>query len=226
MLKYIAGFNGSGTALELFAKGLKPSNPGLLSNPEQNLFTLFKRPPGGWTEGPWELAYCAAGNLVETDGAVSVHDNQPGERSRPSNPKTLAATTRVPMCLTPDTALVHLSLSFLEGYLKYGLFNWRAVGVSVMEYISAIKRHLGKFENGQDADPETLVHELASVMACCAIILDAKAVGKLNDDRPLPAPMFDMLREAEKVVKHLQELHKDKKPRHWKIGDADEASKL
>jgi hypothetical protein len=157
---------------------------------------------------------------------VNPADNAPGARSRPSNPKTLAASTRVPMCLVPDTAMVELSLSFLEGYLKYGLYNWRAVGVSVMEYVSAARRHLGKFVNGQDFDPETLVPELASVMACCAIIIDAKQAGKLNDDRPLPVKVRRQLANAEKVVAHLIKLHGAKTPRHWKKKDRKEARKI
>lgn len=122
------------------------------------------------------------------------------------NPKALAASTRVPMHYMPDTALAEMALAFYEGICKgYGPFNWRTGdGVAVSTYMSAMDRHRAKYKNGQTRDPKTRVHELASIMACCAILIDAERCGKLQDDRPPPAPMGPMFDELESVVKHLQ----------------------
>jgi hypothetical protein len=49
-------------------------------------------------------------------------------------------------------------------------------------------------------DPATLVHELASVGACVAVMLDAIACGKLTDDRPPRADMEDALARAAATV--------------------------
>lgn len=131
---------------------------------------------------------------------------------KPSNPKEAFGDAKMPLDLLPDTAVVQFNLAFLEGALKYGQYNWRIAGVKTSTYVRAARRHLSKFWNGQDVDPATLVHELASVGACCAIILDAIAAGKLTDDRPPRADMEKALADAAKVAAHLKQLFKDHNP--------------
>jgi hypothetical protein len=78
-----------------------------------------------------------------------------------------------------------------HGARKYGRFNWREHTVTVSVYTDAIMRHLMAYVDGEDLDPESGINHLAHVMACCAVLLDAKAMGKLNDDRtPGPAPKY------------------------------------
>ena len=129
-----------------------------------------------------------------------------------SNPKEAFGDSKMPLDLLPDTAVVMFNLAFLEGALKYGQYNWRVAGVKVSTYVRAMRRHLSKFWNGKDVDPVTLVHELASVGACAAIMLDAIACGKLTDDRPPRADMERALTEAAKVATHLKQLFKDHHP--------------
>lgn len=132
--------------------------------------------------------------------------------TKASNPKEAFGDAKMPLDLLPDTAVVQFNLAFLEGALKYGQYNWRIAGVSARTYVRAARRHLSKWWNGQDADPVTLVHELASVGACIAILLDAMAVGKLRDDRPPRADMERVLADAAKVSAHLKQLFKDHHP--------------
>lgn len=132
--------------------------------------------------------------------------------TKASNPKEVFGDAKADMALLPDTAAVQFNLAFLEGALKYGQYNWRVAGVRVSTYVKAARRHLSKFWNGQDADPVTLVHELASVGACVAIMLDAMAVGALTDDRPPRADMERALADAAKVAAHLKLLFKDHTP--------------
>ncbi len=132
-----------------------------------------------------------------------------------SNPKEAFGDAKMPLDLLPDTAVVQFNLAFLEGALKYGKYNWRVAGVKTSTYVRAARRHLSKFWNGQDVDPATLVHELASVGACVAIMLDAMACGKLNDDRPPRADMEKALADAAKVAKHLKELFRDHSPTQY-----------
>lgn len=136
--------------------------------------------------------------------------------TKPTNPKDRVAGTKLPAGLVPDTAIIALSLAFAEGAYKYGRFNWRVAGVSASVYMAAMRRHIMKWWNGQDADPVTRVHHLANAMACCAIVLDAELYGLLNDDRP-PAgndrdAMARAIDEAEATIKHLRELFKDHNP--------------
>lgn len=137
-----------------------------------------------------------------------------------TNPKDIIGSTKLDMGLIPDPALAHLALAFMEGALKYGRYNWRHAGVRASIYHAAARRHLAKYWNGEWADPATNVPHLASVMACCAIILDAQFLNKLTDDRPPAAEnlgqMFDSLTE---VMAELKEQFKDHHPHQYTIDD-------
>lgn len=127
---------------------------------------------------------------------------------KPSNPKDdAAAGTRVDLSLFPHTAIVHGALAMTEGHLKYGGYNYRVVGVKASVYIAALRRHLAKWEAGQNVDPKTLIHELGSVIACASIILDAEECGKLIDDRPpAVAGISALFDRAEEITKHLHKI--------------------
>lgn len=88
-------------------------------------------------------------------------------------------------------------------------------------YISAIQRHLCRWTNGERLDPVDGTHHLGNIMACCAILLEAEAIGKLNDDRP-PAATEALLKafdEVEAITARLREQYKDRNPRHYTIAD-------
>lgn len=138
-----------------------------------------------------------------------------------TNPKDMIGQTKLSMDLVPESAVAEMSLSFLEGALKYGRFNWRSKGVRASIYYSAMRRHMSKWYNGEDEDADTHVSHLASVMACCAIIIDAKLMGKLNDDRPPKAPVSEQINAYMEKVKHLQELFKDEDPYQYTIADSE-----
>jgi len=136
-----------------------------------------------------------------------------------TNPKDAIGVTKVPLHLTPGSAKAYLAMGFLEGALKYGKYNWRIAGVRASIYLDAMERHMEKYKNGEDVDLVTKVPHLASVMACCAIILDANLVGKLNDDRPPRAPVSALLDSLAVHVKHLQDLYGDETPHQYTIED-------
>ncbi len=126
-----------------------------------------------------------------------------GAGIKDTNPKDAAASTRLDLSLFPMSAVAHGAHAMAEGNLKYGGFNWREAGVLASVYVAAAMRHLFKWFNGQEHDPKTLVHELGSVMACAAILIDAIESGKLVDDRPPSQDMAAMLDRFETKVKHL-----------------------
>jgi len=132
--------------------------------------------------------------------------------TKPSNPKEAFGEVKVALGLVPDTAIIEENLAFLEGALKYGQYNWRVAGVKASTYNRAMRRHLKKWWNGQDRDPVTQVLELASIRACCGILIDAAVSGNLNDDRPPRADIEGQLIKAAEVAKHLKELFKDHNP--------------
>ena len=139
--------------------------------------------------------------------------------SKPTNPKDAVGGGKLPMHLGPAAIQVLASLSFLEGALKYGKFNWRVAGVRMSIYLDAMKRHIAKLENGEWADKKTKVPHLGSIIACCGIIEDARLCEKLTDDRPPPAPYSDYIDGWEPVVAHLKELFKDYNPKQYTIND-------
>lgn len=140
--------------------------------------------------------------------------------TKPTNPKDIIGSDKLPLELVPDTMPVFAALSFLEGALKYGRYNWRATGVRASIYIAAIRRHIAKYWNGEWADPKTGVPHLASAMAGLAIMLDAMVCGKLEDDRPPASPalphLIDLMSDD---VKRLKETFKDCDPKQWTIKD-------
>jgi hypothetical protein len=144
---------------------------------------------------------------------------------KPTNPKDMAATARLPLYLVPDTLKAYAALAFAEGAAKYGAYNWRRAGVLSSVYISAVERHISAWKNGEEADPKTGVHHLACAIASLGIILDADLCGKLTDDRPPPAPVAQLQRAFEDKVGHIQRLFADRNPHHHTmLDDLPEAS--
>jgi hypothetical protein len=138
---------------------------------------------------------------------------------KPTNPKDMAATARLPLHLVPDTLKAYAALAFAEGAAKYGAYNWRRAGVRASVYRSAVDRHLAAWWNGEDVDPMTGVPHLASAIAGLAIILDADLLGKMTDDRPPASPVAQLQRAAEEKVARLQALFAGRNPHHHTIAD-------
>ena len=140
--------------------------------------------------------------------------------SKPSNPKQAMGDLKVPLRCVPDSLMFFAATAFAEGMLKYGAFNWRIAGVSAGTYKSAALRHIGKWWNGEDKDPDTQVKHLANAIACLGIILDAEVSGMLTDDRPPRQDMTAAIADMEVTLMRLRELHKDATPKHYTIKDS------
>jgi hypothetical protein len=138
-----------------------------------------------------------------------------------TNPKDVIGSTKLPVHLVPACMDAYAALAFLEGALKYGTANWRVVGVRASIYYSALQRHLQKWWNGEEEDPTTGVPHLASALACIGIILDARQLGKLTDDRPPSTNMGNLISSFDAKVKHLKGLFAEEAPRHYTIADSE-----
>ena len=125
------------------------------------------------------------------------------EDTKPTNPKDVAASSRLDLSLFPLSARAYGALAMVEGDQKYGGYNYREMGVMTSVYYAALNRHMDKWYNGEEADPKTRVPHLASAIACIAILIDAIEQGNLNDDRP-PAQQMGVYDRFERVVSHLQ----------------------
>lgn len=141
------------------------------------------------------------------------------EESKPTNPKDLIGSNKLPLHLWPSTATALGCIGMLNGMLKYGRSNFRAIGVRASIYVDACKRHLDAWFEGEECDPEDGVPHLAATLACLAILVDAQAAGKLNDDRMLEGGYREWCDALTPHVPRLKELHKDRGPRHYTIAD-------
>jgi hypothetical protein len=147
------------------------------------------------------------------------------------NPKDSIGSSKIPMHLWPETATVMGALGLLDGAGKYGRSNYRVSPVRSSIYYDALRRHVGKWFDGQDCDEEQdadgneigsgLPH-LAHALACIAILVDAQAAGTLIDDRNVNGGGYHKLLETMTPhVKRLQEKHALKSPKHYTIKDND-----
>lgn len=134
--------------------------------------------------------------------------------AKPTNPKDASATTRLDLSLFPATARAYGALALTEGDLKYGGYNWRDAGVLASIYYAAAGRHLDKWFNGEECDPKTKVPHLANALACIALLIDAVEMKNLNDDRPPPADVGELLTRFEGNVGHLQQIFPRKAKRY------------
>lgn len=130
------------------------------------------------------------------------------------NPKDTIGSNKLPLHLWPTTATAMGCIAMLNGALKYGRSNWRAVGVKASIYVDACQRHLAAWFEGSNTDEEGVPH-LGSALACLAILIDCEAAGKLRDDRQYPGGYARLARELTPHVERLRALHAGKNPTHY-----------
>ncbi len=140
--------------------------------------------------------------------------------TKPTNPKDAIGSNKLPLHLWPETATALGSLALLDGALKYGRSNFRAIGVRASIYYDAARRHLNAWFEGEDTDPDSGLPHLSHALACLAILVDAEAAGKLNDDRMAPGGYRALIDGLTPHVERLKQLHQDKAPKHYTIADA------
>ena len=142
---------------------------------------------------------------------------------KPTNPKDAIGSSKLPLHLWPTTATALGSLALLDGAMKYGRANFRAIGVRASIYVDAAQRHLLAWFEGQDNDPDSGLPHLAHALACLAILADAEAAGTMTDDRQFPGGYLDRVRDLTAHVERLRDIHADRKPpHHYTIADQSE----
>lgn len=117
--------------------------------------------------------------------------------TKPTNPKDMVGTGKAPLSTLPLGVITEMGLGMLEGALKYGRHNYRAMGVRGSIYFDATMRHLIAYWEGQDEDPDTCdkddngqpipgtgVHHITKALTSLAVWRDAQMQGMETDDRP------------------------------------------
>lgn len=138
--------------------------------------------------------------------------------TKPSNPKDIVGIRKAPLSTVSLPVLAEVGVAMLEGALKYGRHNYRAVGVRSSVYFDAACRHLFSWWEGQDTDPDSGMHHVTKLIACLTVLRDAQIQGKLEDDRPPPSPEF--YAELDKKAAALMDKYADRSPKHYTRKDA------
>lgn len=86
------------------------------------------------------------------------------------------------MDLLSHEALEEIARVFGYGASKYGRFNYRE-GIKYSRLVAAAYRHLGRFNSGEDLDPETGLSHAAHLCCCGIMLLDMLREHPDLDDR-------------------------------------------
>lgn len=109
---------------------------------------------------------------------------------KPTNPKDALGIKRFAFSVIPMQVIAGVGLAMLEGALKYGRHNYRAIGVRSSVYFDAALRHIVRWWEGEDIDPDSGLHHIDKCIASLVVLRDAIYMSKLNDDRPPAVPEF------------------------------------
>ncbi|KVO11740.1 hypothetical protein WJ73_19520 [Burkholderia ubonensis] len=143
---------------------------------------------------------------------------------KPTNPKDAIATDKLPLHLLSPFVKAYQAIAHYLGNVKYGAWNWRAAGIRLSVYKSALDRHMDLFWEGEFYDQVDGTPHLANAMACLNIIADAWLTGNAIDDRPPSnaARLAEVRAELEALMPKIRAKYADKHPRHFTIADTDE----
>ena len=139
-----------------------------------------------------------------------------------TNPKASIGSQALPMSMCSPLFAAHVALGKYNGMLKYGGSNYIGTEVVMSIYLDAIQRHLDKIKLGEVVDEVDGVNHFGAIGANCDIILSAQAAGTLIDDRLRSDGQLEAYKALTPMVKSLQELHKDKNPKHYYVKDKNE----
>lgn len=139
---------------------------------------------------------------------------------KPENPKDIIGLTKPPLRLVPPALIIFVSRAMALGAKKYGPYNWRSNRVRRTVYLEAAMRHILQALDGEDLDAESGIPHEAHAAACMGIILDAKHIGALIDDRPARGPASKLIRkltlQPKASARARNRVSASKKPRRYR----------
>ena len=159
--------------------------------------------------------YDYSGRLTEKPklGDKSNIDNKTkeSENMKPTNPKDIAGSSKVPMnSMLSGAVMGEVALALFEGALKYGRHNYRQDGVRASVYYDAVGRHLSAWWEGEDVDEESGLSHITKAIAGLHILRDCSIRGMCNDDRP--PKTADFMKELNNKTKALIEKYPNPVP--------------
>ena len=115
---------------------------------------------------------------------LGVGFNADETASKPTNPKDMVGTSKIPLHIMPVHVKAEICLALGEGMLKYGYSNWRKAGVRASIYMAATQRHMDKWMTGEDIDPDSGLSHITKALASLTVLRDAMIHDMVEDDRP------------------------------------------
>lgn len=132
---------------------------------------------------------CKPGMTIPCDKGYPVNiETGPDNKGKDTNPKDAIGITKLPFSTLSGPAMGELGLAMMEGALKYGRHNYRAIGIRYSVYFDAAMRHIWLWWEGEDIDPDSGLPHITKAMACLMILRDATIHNQYNDDRPPKTP--------------------------------------
>lgn len=105
-----------------------------------------------------------------------------------SNPKAVFGDAKVGLSSVPMGPLYGVAMAMMEGGLKYGKHNYRALGCKHSTYFDAAIGHLVTWHEGEDIDEESGLHHLLKAAASIFVMYDSILMKNDQDDRPIKYP--------------------------------------
>lgn len=122
--------------------------------------------------------------------------------TKDTNPKDAIGSVKPPLSTIPCPVLFEIGAGMLEGACKYRRHNYRVAGVRTSIYYDAAMRHLMRFWEGEDIDPDSGLPHISKAIASLIVLRDSQMIGNVVDDRP-PASNPNWFKEAEQRAKDV-----------------------
>ena len=121
-----------------------------------------------------------------------------------TNPKDAIGIKKIPFSTLPAPVLGEVALAMMEGALKYGRHNYRAVGARSSVYYDAALRHITSWWEGDDIDEDSGISHITKAIACLLVLRDSQMQGNCTDDRP-PSSESGWIKKQNEIAKGLIE---------------------
>jgi hypothetical protein len=131
-------------------------------------------------------------------------------KSKDTNPKDAVGIKKFPISTVSGPVIAELGLAMLEGARKYGRHNYRDSGVRASVYVDAMFRHMMKWWEGEDIDPDSGLSHVTKIIASAFVLRDAMIFENWVDDRP-PAVDPAIWKKMDKMAADIVEKYPNAK---------------
>lgn len=158
------------------------------------------------------------GDPLTPEEQIAVEATMPEVKD--TNPKDAVGIKKAPISTVSGAVMAELGLAMMEGARKYGRHNYRVSGVRASVYRDATWRHLNKWWEGEDIDPDSGLNHVTKAIASLMVLRDAMIFDKLLDDRPPPVPS-GFFKEMDKLAADIIDRYPDCKEPYLKVHERD-----